>query len=122
MGRGLSRLQADILKALESFPRPSPPRSDLTGEARTGTVIDAVGLKRSPASYASVSRALDRLARRGLVLVWFSEVRTIGKGACYSLPPCLPIANTTTTGPPIGGRIVGQLETRLPKNLMKSST
>lgn len=78
MGRGLSDQQVALLRVLERT---------RTGKFMvTGDIIDALGLPRKPAVYASVSRALGRLCSRGMVLVYQPNLLRPGKGFGYGLP------------------------------------
>ena len=89
MGRGLSSQQRDILKVLERFPR--GPRQDGLFDkelARPGDILDALGVERTPVRYASVSRALKRLSRRGLINMYDTEEWLPGKSYLYALPQC----------------------------------
>ena len=83
----LSRVQKDILAFLATVPPPST--EDLTAWPTTGDVIEAIGRERNNSNYASVSRALARLADRGLVEAWSSFGHIQGKGHRYRLakPP-----------------------------------
>lgn len=88
MGRGLSPMQSAILDALRSFPTEPPQgvRFQATDLAATGDVIDAIGRLRTPESFASVSRALNSLAKRGLVRCYSAHGYLRGKGWRYCLP------------------------------------
>jgi hypothetical protein len=50
-------------------------------------VITALGLPRTPQSYASVSRSLARLRKAGAVVAYDGEVLSQGRGYRYALPP-----------------------------------
>lgn len=67
MGRGLSQQQHNILAAL-----PWLTDGMNCGDAPTATeILDLIGLDFTPSNRASVSRAVSRLYRRGLILnVW----------------------------------------------------
>lgn len=69
MGKGLSPMQEAILDALPDNPRPTP-NGTFSGAMRPTDVIEALGLPRTNASRASVSRSLARLVQRGLVQDW----------------------------------------------------
>lgn len=67
MGRGLSQQQKDILAGLP----PLIDGMDCGDAPTTREIIDRLGLDFTPSNRASVSRAVSRLQRRGLVLhVW----------------------------------------------------
>jgi hypothetical protein len=58
---------------------------------RTGDVVDALGYPRNKASFASVSRSLNRLWNKGEVLRYYDRERcTRGKGGYYCLNPPSP--------------------------------
>lgn len=82
MGKGLSPMQEAILDALPDDPRPTPDGT-FSGGMRPTDVIEALGLPRTNASRASVSRSLARLCDRGLVLAW-QHMFAVGRGYCYT--------------------------------------
>lgn len=82
MGKGLSPMQEAILEALPDDPRPTPDGT-FSGGMRPTDVIEALGLPRTNASRASVSRSLARLHARGLVLAW-EGMFAVGNGYCYT--------------------------------------
>jgi len=82
----LSALQADILDYLKSEGAAGPRPGNLIGHLpTTGQIVDGIGRDRDKAGFASVSRALDRLQKRGYVVAYRSEVPIRGKGFRYSL-------------------------------------
>jgi hypothetical protein len=92
--RGLSQLQLAILEFLETkLPANIDPNESVYRYwgynhrhcPRTGEIIDALGRRRDKAGFASVSRALKRLAKANLILCWYSNLSTPGSGANYSL-------------------------------------
>lgn len=82
MGKGLSPMQEAILDALPEDPRPTPD-GNFSGGVRLTDVIEALGLPRTNASRASVSRSLARLCNRGLVLAW-QGMFAVGRGYRYT--------------------------------------
>lgn len=89
MGRGLSELQKNILTVLEEHPKVSR----FTGGplyARPRDIIEALGMANTATSRVSVSKALRRLADRGLVQVYVAQVALQGKGYRYGLTPHSP--------------------------------
>ena len=82
MGKGLSPMQEAILEALPDDPRPTPDGT-FSGGMRPTDVIEALGLPRTNASRASVSRSLARLCERGLVLAW-QGMFAVGRGYRYT--------------------------------------
>jgi DNA-binding MarR family transcriptional regulator len=82
MGKGLSPMQEAILEALPDDPRPTPDGT-FSGGMRPTDVIEALGLPRTNASRASVSRSLARLCERGLVLAW-QGMFAVGRGCRYT--------------------------------------
>jgi hypothetical protein len=86
---GLSRLQRAILEVLperNNLDRVCPVRGTLERKLfTTGDVIDALGLDKANASTrACVSRAINRLCIRGLVLSWYPQLMRQGKGYLYT--------------------------------------
>ena len=86
---GLSRLQRAILKVLPArgnLDRVCPVTGALEEKLfSTGEVIEALGLDKANASTrACVSRALNRLCKRGLVLWSWPQVLRQGKGYRYT--------------------------------------
>jgi hypothetical protein len=59
---------------------------ELTDQWRTGQIIDALGLDRSPSVRASVSRSLRRLAAAGRIVEWSPGRAISGRGSYWSLP------------------------------------
>lgn len=47
--------------------------------------MDGIGRDRAKSTYASVSRALDRLGRRGYIVSYRSEIAIRGNGFRYAL-------------------------------------
>ena len=84
MGRGLSKLQHGILDFLATLPEPEG-NLITVGYARPKEIIDALGGDRTPAQYASVSKALKRLEQRGLIRSVSGQVASQGKGYRYRL-------------------------------------
>jgi hypothetical protein len=82
MGKGLSPMQEAILDALPDDPR-STSDGTFSGGMRPADVIEVLGLPRTNASRASVSRSLARLCDRGLVLAW-QGMFAIGRGYRYT--------------------------------------
>jgi len=82
MGKGLSPMQEAILGTLPDDPRPTPDGTFSRG-MRPTDVIEALGLPRTNASRASVSRSLARLYDRGLVLAW-QGMFAVGRGYSYT--------------------------------------
>lgn len=64
MGRGLSQQQRDILDVLPVFTE----GMDAGDMLAARDVMEALGIVRTPSARASVSRAISRLAQRGLIL------------------------------------------------------
>jgi hypothetical protein len=89
-GNLVNRQQLEILRALLPTVRPDPP-ADAYGTIyigdlpRTGAIIDAIGLVRSPKAYASVSRSLARLEANELVVSFSGLIFRQGKGRSYQL-------------------------------------
>lgn len=75
-------MQEAILSALPDDPRPTPD-GRFSGGMRPTDVIEALGLPRTNASRASVSRSLARLCERGLVLAW-QGMFAVGGGYLYT--------------------------------------
>jgi hypothetical protein len=90
MGRGLSSLQKRILEIL-----PLPNEQDLSPEneirievpMRPVEVLEALGLKKTNSSRASLSRSLAALYRRGLISKWEADVALQGRGYRYTALP-----------------------------------
>jgi DNA-binding Lrp family transcriptional regulator len=76
MGRGLSKLQRDILAVLAASARPLP----------AGEIRRALGLPASPSGRAALSRALRRLAERRELVVLLPGVARPGRGHLYARP------------------------------------
>lgn len=82
----LSPLQRQILDVMRDR-QAYRPRTEYIGNLpRTGQIIDALDRPRTPSSYASVSRALARLEKAGLVVSYLASMATQGKGRAYALP------------------------------------
>ena len=88
----LSKLQREIVTFLATRPEPRFHRDaydrdmmDLREVPTPSEMIDALGRERNPSNYAVVSRALQRLQRRGLVARGSSEVPSAGRGYRYWL-------------------------------------
>ena len=78
-------MQRDIIAAMVAMGA-NPPASSFIGNLpRTGDIVDAIGRNRDKAGFASVSRALARLRREGLVNAYVAEVATRGHGYRWSL-------------------------------------
>ena len=75
-------MQEAILCTLPDDPRPTPDGT-FSGGMRPTDVIKALGLPRTNASRASVSRSLARLSERGLVLAW-KGMFAVGNGYRYT--------------------------------------
>ncbi len=86
MGRGLSPLQKSILSALEAYPREQGDGEGISRLAASTDLIRAVGREPTRNNRAAMSRALARLAKRGLVEAWSAEVKLPGAGHRYCLP------------------------------------
>ena len=90
MGRGLSSLQKRILEIL-----PLPNEQDLSPEneirievpMRPVEVLEALGLKKTNSSRASLSRSLAALHHRGLISKWGADVALQGRGYRYTALP-----------------------------------
>jgi len=82
----LSPLQSDILDFLKSKAEPSPRVDGCIAHLQTtGQIMDGIGRDRAKSTYASVSRALDRLGRRGYIVSYRSEKAIRGNGFRYAL-------------------------------------
>lgn len=82
----LSALQTDILDFLKSEGATGPrPGGYIAHLPTTGRIVDGVGRDRDKAGFASVSRALDRLRKRGFVVAFQSVMHIRGKGFRYAL-------------------------------------
>src|SRR3954471_158716 len=86
-GNRLSSLQRDILSFVTNKGQPIGDR--ISHLPRTGDVVDAVGRRRDNAGFASVSRALARLEKAGLVAGYRPSVRTVGNGCHWGALPQL---------------------------------
>lgn len=93
--KGFNRVHERQRAILEALPAAGDCKLLSNGElvqdtATTGAVLDALGLPRTPANYASVSRSLDRLAQRGLVAVYRPALCRQGRGYLYAraCSPC----------------------------------
>lgn len=88
MGKGLSPMQREILRALRRFPMSlaEGERMSARDMASTGDVIDALGRLRTPSNFASISRALSSLTKRNLVRGYSAFGHLQGKGWRYCLP------------------------------------
>jgi hypothetical protein len=76
MGRGLGNLQRDILATVAASARP----------LSTGDIRRALALPATPASRASLSRALRRLVERRELVALQPEVARSGRGYLYARP------------------------------------
>jgi len=82
----LSGLQSDILDFLKGEGSTGPrPGGYIAHLPTTGQIEDGVGRDRDKAGFASVSRALDRLRKRGIVVGYQPTMHIRGKGLRYSL-------------------------------------
>lgn len=88
----LSKMQKEIIAFLSRTPPPLG--NTLTGLPGTGDVIDALARQRTASSYASISKALRRLEKRGLISSVAPSTALRGKGLRYYL----------TRGEPTTGR------------------
>jgi hypothetical protein len=86
MGRGLSPLQKSILSALEAYPREQGDGEGISRLAASTDLIRAVGREPTRDNRSTMSRALARLVKRGLVEAWSAEVKLSGGGHRYCLP------------------------------------
>ena len=89
MGRGHSPMQEEILRILQGFQsEPGPPDEyghQFVGDMATPTqIIDALGLERTAANRASVSRSLRRVVERGDAQAYGSIIRRQGNGSRYA--------------------------------------
>lgn len=79
----ISAMQHQILGILFSA---GQPRGEKIGHLpRTGEIVDALGLPRSRAAFASVSRSLSRLEKAGRVVSYSPSINTRGRGRHYAL-------------------------------------
>ena len=85
MGRGLGKLQLDILRALEDYPRVRR-EGAVPSAARPRDLLTDLGREPTPANRVAMSRALGRLVERGLVEAWRAACHMPGKGSKYLLP------------------------------------
>ena len=86
MAHGLSPLQRSILSALEAYPREQGDSVGISRLAASTELILTVGREPTPNNRTAMSRALTRLAKRGLVEAWTAEVKLSGDGRRYCLP------------------------------------
>lgn len=102
MGKGLSRLQRDILRVLDEFPclEESPPGS-FAKWARPADIFAALSIERTASNRAAVSRALDRLNQRGLIAKCSGEMAAVGKSRRYAR-----ITDSANAGTNNGGSLV----------------
>lgn len=87
MGKGLSRLQIQILEVLGRFPLAPAETGDLVNIsrfARPRDIVRDLGLAPDAATRVAVSKALARLHQRGLVVAYYSSVATQGRGRRYA--------------------------------------
>ena len=82
MGHGLSPLQRQILAVLERWPT-FEQAAHLNDWALPRDIIEGLGLPKSNAARASLSKALLRLHERGLVARAAGEVASVGKSFRY---------------------------------------
>lgn len=54
---------------------------------RTGDIVDALGLPRTKAAFASVSRSLSRLEKAGRIGIYDPLIATRGNGRHYGVKP-----------------------------------
>ncbi|TFF27524.1 MarR family transcriptional regulator [Jiella endophytica] len=80
MGRGLSPLQRNLLAALEHY---SNTGNHMPAFARAEDLIKALGLKNTASTQAATSRALRRLAERGLITIYVAKIHRQGPGYRY---------------------------------------
>lgn len=80
----LSELQRRILGILPLEPQPLDGELPLGGLPFVRDVIAALGLKRTRSATASVSRALERLERRGLVSSYRGVLYVPGKALRFA--------------------------------------
>jgi hypothetical protein len=84
MGKGLSRLQTDILAALEDWPSLEQAKpGDLGAWALPRDIIAALSRPKTPATRAAISKALARLHARGAVARASGEIAIVGKSFRY---------------------------------------
>ncbi|MCD2183316.1 hypothetical protein [Rhizobium sp. GN54] len=81
----LSEMQVNILSVMRAFPAPTGCK--IGHLPTTGDIVDALGLPRNKATFASVSRSLARLDRAGKLASWQAEISIRGRGNRWSLPP-----------------------------------
>jgi hypothetical protein len=103
MGRGLSSLQARILRALKDFPTyEQSVESDtvhLKDWAEPKHLFLALDIHPNPATRATLSKALERLVRRGLVAKFHGQVAIRGNAARYALITMSENAGAKSGGP-----------------------
>ena len=85
MGHGLSPLQKSILSALEAYPREQGDGEGISRLVASTELIRTVGREPTRNNRATMSRALARLVKRGLVEAWSAEVKLPGGGHRYCL-------------------------------------
>ena len=86
MGKGLSSLQHEIIRVLESAERPArAPSWCRHGEWIPRDIIEALGRENTASNRAVISRALSRLADRGFVGARHGQLCTQGRGYRYFL-------------------------------------
>lgn len=103
MGKGLSPLQSSILAALREYPTYE---GSLQGDhvsiknwARPKDILAVLGIKAAPSTRAILSRALERLYRRGLVAKFHAAFAEAGNSARYALITSPENAGAGTRGP-----------------------
>jgi hypothetical protein len=64
------------------LPNMSPGRARIW--ARTKQILDALEREPTPSNYAAVSKALERLRKRGLIVAARAEIGLPGKGYLYA--------------------------------------
>lgn len=123
MGRGLSRLQRRILRALEGFPTlEASTREDvisLRGWAEPRHLLEALSILPTATNRTVLSRALERLNQRGLVAKHYGELAIQGKAARYALITDPANAGSRSYGPMFVLTRPGPKETR-PKHSMEA--
>jgi hypothetical protein len=84
MAKGLSRLQTEILKVLEEWPsfKEAEPGS-FQSWAKPQDIIAALHKPKTPATRATISRALARLHKRGVIAKASPGQAIADKSFCY---------------------------------------
>lgn len=81
----ISPMQHQILNILIAAGQPVGER--IGHLPRTGDIVDALGMPRSKASFASVSRSLSRLETAGRIVSYEPFLKTRGMGRHYAVKP-----------------------------------